>query len=177
MKKSAIISKCGNYRYELTRYWDNYDGENSVIWIMLNPSTADALTDDPTIRKCIGFSKRLGYSGMTVINLFAYRVTKPKFLANVSDPFGPINLEIQEMAFRSWRPIIMAWGRNGSLHSAGNAMLSRIGDTSYCFGLTKNGQPLHPLMLPYSTPLMRYSQTLQELKFTFIKRCRQIATC
>jgi len=77
---TAALSACGRYRYELTRQWGDDGVRGRVCWIMLNPSTADAEVDDPTIRKCIGFSKRWGFERMVVVNLFAHRSSDPAVL-------------------------------------------------------------------------------------------------
>lgn len=90
MIKSAIISECGKYRYSLSRIWD--ENKANVLFIMLNPSTADGDVDDPTIRRCIGFAKSWGYGGIYVGNLFAYRATDPKELLKVENPIGFENI-------------------------------------------------------------------------------------
>ena len=87
MYVGATISACGRYRYELARG----EGEPSICWIMLNPSTADASRDDPTIRRVIGFSRRWGFATAVVVNLFAWRATRPEELLSVEDPVGPDN--------------------------------------------------------------------------------------
>lgn len=89
MDKGAIISGCGKYRYSLWRTWDKKLPK--VMFIMLNPSTADAYEDDPTIRRCINFAKSWGYGGIVVGNLFAYRATNPKKLILIDDPSGSAN--------------------------------------------------------------------------------------
>ncbi len=92
MTGSAVLSECARYRYRLDRAWERDDhGLGTVTWVMLNPSTADADVDDPTIRRCIGFSKAWGYNALTVVNLFAWRATSPRDLCAVEDPVGPDN--------------------------------------------------------------------------------------
>lgn len=87
--RGALLSEDGRYRYRLWRLWDEL--APVMTWVMLNPSTADAEVDDPTIRKCIGFAKQHHYGGIVVVNLFAYRATDPKELGKVKDPVGPEN--------------------------------------------------------------------------------------
>lgn len=91
MKKGAIISDCQQYRYALWRIWD--ETKPFVMFIMLNPSKADAETDDNTVRRCIGFAKSWGYGGIYICNLFAYRSTDPKVLLKVDNPFGDQNIQ------------------------------------------------------------------------------------
>jgi len=93
VKKWAVLSRCGKYRFMLGRAWDEPDSAQDTdtgfgkwkrplcVWLMLNPSTADHSQDDPTIRKCVGFSQRLGCGGLIVVNLFAWRATDPDDLA------------------------------------------------------------------------------------------------
>ena len=87
--KDAYISTCGTYRYWLTREWD--ESNPLLVWLMLNPSTADASQDDATMRKCMSYARKWGYGGITVINVYALRSRDPKNLWKVSDPVGPHN--------------------------------------------------------------------------------------
>src|SRR5437870_4841901 len=108
---SAVISPCGKFRYRLTRQW----GEGAALpFVMLNPSTADAEQDDPTIRKCVGFAKRMGYDGIEVVNLYAYRATKPADLKKAGYPRGPENDRHIEAALveSHANSVICAWGVN-----------------------------------------------------------------
>lgn len=89
MVKDAVISDCGQYRYLLSRDWES--GLQRLVFIGLNPSTADAEIDDPTIRRLIGFSKAWGYGGFDIVNLFALRSKDPKMLCDHDDPIGPLN--------------------------------------------------------------------------------------
>jgi hypothetical protein len=154
--KDAVISPCGQYRYALTREWE--DGR-CVTWLMLNPSTADALQDDPTIRKCIGFSKRWGYGRMVVVNLFALRSTDPRRLATNTDPVGPENDYYIHNALEESRELVCAWGCQQHLTTAvlrnrSSAVLSMVNMDAtpiVCLGRRKDGAPRHPLMLAYDT--------------------------
>ena len=114
MKTDAFISNDPRYRYWLTRTWD--ESKPSVVFMLLNPSTADAAKDDATIRKCMAYSKRWGYGGIVVINLYAFRSRDPKKMLACDDPVGPHNdrwiLLWWEQARRTGAPIIAGWGNN-----------------------------------------------------------------
>ena len=144
----AELSSDGRYRYRLWRSW----GPGSrCIWIMLNPSTADASVDDPTIRKCMGFAKRWGHDGIEVVNLFALRSTNPRMLYSADDPVGPGNNEAILSAARSWSYVVCGWGNHGGLHNR-SAQVVRLlrGEcvlTALC--VTKQSQPGHPLYVSY----------------------------
>jgi len=155
---SALISSCGLYRYRLGRSWDTLTGAGTVLWVMLNPSTADAEQDDPTIQRCVGFAKRWGYAGISVGNLYAYRATKPADLwdaAEILDVRGSANDQhLCEMA-RDASLIMCAWGSYADHHRAVRviALLRRFLPL-HCLGTTKGGQPLHPLYVPNTrTPI------------------------
>lgn len=150
--KSAVISECGTYRYMLTRTWGP-SSWNRVCFVMLNPSTADATDDDPTIRRCIGFAQRWGYDSLSVVNQYAYRATHPLELTEVSDPIGPENSRwLEEALYRSTR-VICAWGARGSRRQDQEIKMiaKRYARNLYSLGLTKNQKPLHPLYLKNST--------------------------
>jgi len=154
---TAQISECGTYRYELTRRWSP-DGD-SIAFVMLNPSTADADQDDPTIRRCIGFAKSWGYSGLLVYNIFALRSTDPKALQRHPDPIGPENNE----TLRGIAPhleIVAAWGTWGWLNNRGRAVQKMLGDRLLCLGTTKQGHPKHPLYLAASTIRVPYRERM-----------------
>ncbi|MFZ8963264.1 MAG: DUF1643 domain-containing protein, partial [Schleiferiaceae bacterium] len=85
----AIFSDCGRYRYRLWRIWD--PSLPTLLWILYNPSTADAKVEDPTLRRCMDFTRQWGYGGLTVVNRFAYRATNPRQLNSTIDPVGPEN--------------------------------------------------------------------------------------
>lgn len=150
----AHISNDGAHRYTLGRTWSH---ETPAVFVMLNPSTADALVDDPTIRRCIGFAKALGCGGLHVVNLYAYRATKPADLWLASDPVGPENDEALRAAFLTaygyGSPVIAAWGANAKpdRSRAVTAIASAAGIDLMVLGVTKGGQPRHPLYLPKAT--------------------------
>lgn len=147
--RTATLSDCGKYRYELTRVW----AEGPLLeWVMLNPSTADANVDDPTIRRCIGFAKAWGFNGIRVTNLFAYRATEPDALFEVPDPFGPDNAKY--LAEEHGPITVCGWGAHraamGDLHSW-SELASR--SALMCLGYNKDGSPKHPLYVPASAGL------------------------
>lgn len=152
--RTAILSDCGRYRYSLTRQWG---AGPRVCWLMLNPSTADAEKDDPTIRKCVGFSKAWGYGSLVVVNLFAWRSTDPRALRAAEDPVGPENDGAIERAAGTSVRVIAAWGahlRGSGRYARGahvRALVARRGVPVYHLGFTADGDPRHPLMLPYRT--------------------------
>lgn len=149
---NAIISDCGKYRYSLTR-----DIPQAVRWvrpvtfIMLNPSTADAIQDDPTIRRCIGFANSWLCTSLTVLNLFALRSTDPKQLYKAEDPVGPRNNQaIIYLSGGSSGTVICAWGKHGNLNGRGEEvlkLLKSMGITPMALKLNKDGTPAHPLYL------------------------------
>lgn len=159
---SAIISACGKYRYRLERLGP---GEGNTVVIMINPSTADAETDDATIRKLKGFGQRNGWGRIIVGNLFAYRATDVKELGKVEDPVGPDNDWYLSQMFKEADRVVFAWGPPKSklpkhLRSRWEDVLLlcdlrritplSIGEPAMC------GHPKHPLMLSYSLPIQKW---------------------
>lgn len=146
----AVISDDGLYRYTLGRVWG--DPGSAAVFVMLNPSTADADQDDPTIRRCIGFAKALGCGALHVVNLYAYRATNPADLWTVPDPVGPDNDQIlADAAHRAQvehRPLIVAWGANARADRVEQVLaLPGFRDNALALGVTKAGAPRHPLYL------------------------------
>ena len=143
---SAILSPCGLYRYSLTRQWS--EGAKQILWIMLNPSTADANVNDPTIRRCIAFSKAWGYDSLEVVNLFALRSPNPQDLIDSSeagiDPVGPNNDGYISWAVKQSASVIAAWGSRGFARTRVPLIKSICGRID-CLGVTKDGSPRHPL--------------------------------
>lgn len=147
------------YRYHLARHWGQAPGP-VVLWVMLNPSTADDEQDDPTIRRCIGFSRGWGFHGLRVVNLFALRATDPRALADSLDPVGMENDIAITAAVRDGNTlrVIAAWGahrfaRDRALevkHLLWREAARHLSCTVSHLGLTRSGAPRHPLYVPAS---------------------------
>ncbi len=156
---SAIISTCGHYRYRLER--DVGMVGTVIAFFGVNPSTAEARLDDPTVRKWIGFAKLLVARRFIVGNAFALRTTNVKALASAADPVGPENDQHLQEIIDEAELLVPCWGASAKLPAALRprlpALLERLLDSGKpvrCFGLTAAGDPLHPLFLPYDTPLV-----------------------
>ena len=152
MFRTAEISPDGRYRYLLGRRWSS--GPRATF-IMLNPSTADAAQDDPTIRRCIGFARGWGLGAMQVVNLYALRATDPAALWRAQDPVGPYNDAILAACALAHQdaPLVAAWGANAR-HDRVAAVLRLPGmDRLTTLGVTKAGHPRHPLYLPATAVL------------------------
>ena len=160
MSKSAVISEDGLYRYQLTRAWG---GHHRMLFVMLNPSTADANIDDRTILRCIGFAEREQFDSMEVVNLYAYRATDPKELKKVLDPEGPRNDYYIMDAVARAEMIVAAWGNN-ALPFYANSVRRKIEFLKpvHVFGLTQKRAPFHPLYLKANTPLVKWSDLREE---------------
>jgi hypothetical protein len=154
----ATLSDCGRYRYVLTRKWGG-EGSNCLVWIMLNPSTADASTDDPTIRKCMHYARREGVGGILVVNVYAWRATDPRELGKVDDPEGPCNWNClaaaAKLAKHHGSKVVAAWGAN-DVGTNADAILSMFGDL-WCLGTNQDGSPKHPCYLANNTPLIPWA--------------------
>jgi len=155
---TAIISDDGLYRYHLTREWG--DSGKSALWIMLNPSTADAQRNDSTVKKCIGFTSRLaGYKRMAIVNLFAFRTTFPHELDKARDPVGRENDSTIIKAACKYDKVICAWGTHGDKFGRAAQVIELLRKANVlplCLGWTKDGFPRHPLMVAYSVSLIPF---------------------
>jgi hypothetical protein len=149
---SASISTCGRFRYHLSRYWSD---DARLVFVMLNPSMANAQEDDNTIRRCIDFGRTLGFGGIEVVNLFAYRATDPRQLRDDGYLIGPETDSWIEGATRAaverGADVCIAWGnlahrlaRRGEVM----AIIKRSGGEPKCLGRTALGEPRHPLFVP-----------------------------
>lgn len=151
VQSHAGFSPCRRYRYTLSRTWDA--ASPPLVFIGLNPSTADETTDDPTIRRCIGFARRDGFGGIVMLNLFALRSTDPAALSDASDPVGPWN-DDQIFAACKGRTVVAAWGVHGTLRGRDKVVRRLLAGVDLrCLGRTKEGNPRHPLYLRADAPL------------------------
>lgn len=146
MTRGATFDARRRYRYRLWRDWE--PSRPRVVWIMLNPSTADETTLDATIRRCVGFAKAWGFGGIDVVNLFAWRATDPGLLRAAKDPVGPANDHAIAAALRDAALIVAAWGGNPIVSSRARdvrRLAARLHKRLFCLGTTKDGEPRHPL--------------------------------
>lgn len=171
VERSAELSLCGRFRYALWREWrPTCPDRRTVVFVGVNPSTADGQSDDATIRKMVGFAQRWRCNRMGVVNLFAYRATDVRELANAyrsngsAAIVGPENNNHFVRAIRDADLVVPCWGslakiprqirwRAGSVRAQLREMKCKH---TVVLGLTKGGDPFHPLMLPYSTPTQEW---------------------
>lgn len=146
--RSATFSCCRTYRWSLSRIW----GPSPALVIAgLNPSTADELQDDPTIRRGTGFARAWGHGGLVMVNLFAFRSTDPRRLREAADPIGPEN-DATLRIMTEGRRVLLAWGVHGTLMGRDRAVIELLRDRELVtLGLTKDGHPRHPLYVPGAT--------------------------
>ncbi|MCT0213416.1 DUF1643 domain-containing protein [Synechococcus sp. CS-1327] len=144
-ERGAVFSPCRRYRYALWRRWG--EPADGAVVVGLNPSTADEHADDPTVRRCIAFARDWGFSGLTMINLFAFRATRPADLVEAADPVGPDNDRWLQACCAGSRLVVAAWGRRGGWLERDQAV-RRMLPPLQVLGLGKTASPLHPLYLP-----------------------------
>lgn len=152
--QTAVISDDSRYRYLLTRRWAMHG--KTVGFICLNPSTADASSDDPTVRKCVRMAKRWGGAKLLIANLFAFRSTDPANLHSAIDPVGPENDEWLSRVAAESDILVAAWGTNGALLGRNDEVAARFCNKLHALRLTKDGHPSHPLYLPEGLPPFRW---------------------
>mgnify|MGYP001187935155 FL=1 len=153
----ATFSKCNRYRYVLWRKWNSSDPQ--VMFIGLNPSTADHIHNDPTISRCINYAKSWGYGGIYMVNIFSYKTTYPDRLKSAIDPIGKNTNDWIKKIYDITHMCIAAWGNNGQLLNRSDkirAMLPKM----HCLKITKSGEPSHPLYLKASLKPITYRYTL-----------------
>ena len=142
----ATFSSCGKYRYTLGRVWDV--DRSLVLFVMLNPSTADSYQNDPTVRRCIKWANLWGFGGLLVGNLFALRSPHPTDLYQATDPVGPDNDRSLVRMCQQASKIIVAWGTHGTYKNRSTQVRTLLTGDLYCLRCTANGEPGHPLYLP-----------------------------
>lgn len=159
----AIFSDDRMYRYILTRTWDTT--KPYIIFVGLNPSTADETEDDNTIKKLVRYSKRWGYGGIIMTNIFAFRATQPKDMKKAEDPIGPDNDRYLCNIISSGQAttVVAMWGNHGVYKQRGERVKQLLNEMEFkgyinlkCFEISKQGQPKHPLFL---------SETLDPISF------------
>lgn len=154
-ESGAEFSPCGKYRYALWRIWD--DSKPKVMFIGLNPSTADATQDDPTIRRVKAFARDWGFGGVYMLNLFAYRSTDPKALLTCEFPIGSRNDHfLGEIAAKCDYNIVFAWGSHPLVKYRGEYVADRFA-RAICLKKTKGGHPSHPLYIPSNTQPIHFA--------------------
>lgn len=154
LENDAVISDCQQYRYLLRRTW--HAERPRALLVMLNPSTADASKDDPTIRSCVRLLNAQGYGSLEVVNVFAFRATDPDDLTKTEDPMGPQNERVIAAAVGRCDVVVCAWGAHHLAQRKTSFLkqfLSSRKPAIYCFGKTKAGAPKHPLYIKTGTPL------------------------
>ncbi len=169
--RAAAISPCGRYRYALTRRLStpglvlqkDCERDRTAAFIMLNPSTADASLDDPTIRRCLGFAAAWDCATLLVLNLFAFRATKPADLKKADDPVGPLNWSYFHYHLAEPRPpglVICAWGTHGGHRGQDRIVMGWLNEfrvSPFALGVTTDGFPRHPLYAPAFSPLVPFA--------------------
>lgn len=147
LRRSAVLSRDGRYRYALRRVWD--DRGRAVLFVGLNPSTADHRVDDPTIRRCMTFARDWGFGQLLVANLFAFRTSSPARLFRAADPIGRRNDHWIRRLAADAHLTIAAWGNHGELHGRGADVLAAL-TAPHCLTVNKSGHPKHPLYVQES---------------------------
>jgi hypothetical protein len=157
LENLCTFSPDRRHRYSLVHRWNPLFGDRLIMWIGLNPSTADEQQLDPTLTRIRSFSEREGYDGFWMANLFALRTPYPKEMMAAPDPVGPGNdASLHEGAARCDR-IVAAWGVIGEFQSRAEAVVKLFpGRELWCLGTTKEGHPRHPLYVNGTAPLVRW---------------------
>jgi hypothetical protein len=153
LERAAVLSRCGVYRYRLYRMWA--EGP-CILWVLLNPSTADASRDDRTVNRCARFAESWGFGSMWIGNVYAYRATKPQHLpAGLREAEGLDNAyHLRSMQLLSSR-VVYGWGNHGPAHTPDLFGILGAKVEAWCLGKTMLGMPKHPLYIKSNTPLVR----------------------
>ncbi len=157
---SAVLSDCGLYRYRLGRRWGRGP---ALLFVLINPSTADAEVPDPTVTRCIGFARREGFAAIDVVNLFGWRATDVRALRNAADPIGPENDMHLRAAAAEAGKVIVGWGAVEKIprplrgRPAAVLQILRAVAPVHALAVNADGSPGHPLYLPGASPLQLYT--------------------
>ncbi len=152
---SASFDTSRRYRFSLHRLWDEKLDMATII--MLNPSSADHLTNDPTIGRCVQLARFWGFGGINVVNLFAYRTASPAHLREIKRPVGPGNNAYIAANAEKAAAVILGWGNHGAYRGRDQEVLELLSPFElWCIGTTKSGQPKHPLYAPGTVALRRF---------------------
>ena len=163
IKKRAIFSPCQTYRYSLTRIWN--ENKKLILFIGLNPSTADETSDDPTIRKCMHYAYQWGFGGLIMVNLFAFRATLPNDLKKSKFPVGKNNNQFIINAILESEMAVVAWGNDGQLYGRDKEVLEFI-PNPMCININKTGLPAHPLYQKNDASPKSYNNKYSLLKLS-----------
>lgn len=159
----ATFSDCRSYRYRLWRYWDRT--KPPLCFLMLNPSTADDLSNDPTVERCQRRALAMGFGGLEVVNIFAYRSTDPSALYSLDDPVGPENDQAIRDACGLAGMVICAWGDHGKINGRSaqiKRLLSVAGIVPHALAVNSSGEPKHPLYVSYDTSPLPFDAMVRE---------------
>ncbi len=155
IEKTALVSSCQRYRHRLGRHWNRSLG--TVLFVGLNPSTADARVDDPTIRRCVSFAKSWGHGGLVMCNLFDWRATDPKQLPPSNIAVSDKNDAVLRTCVAEAKIVIAAWGKVPWATKRIREVFQTVFSEEkrwHCLGLTKDGiYPRHPLYMKKNTGL------------------------
>lgn len=161
VQRSAWESEDRRFRYRLDRWWSTGP---RLVFVMLNPSTADADNDDPTIRRCMSFARRDGFAGITVLNLYPYRATDPRDLvdaeaAGIEIAGGDEASAAEYETLQAGQSVVCAWGAHPLGARRGPVIIEMRHEIQFetmCLGRTKDGHPRHPLYVRGDQPLEVY---------------------
>jgi hypothetical protein len=151
----AVFGGGGTYRYRLSRTWDG--SGKTATFVLLNPSTADATTDDRTLTRCVKYAAGMGFGGLVVVNLFALRTPDPADLDDHPDPVGPDNDAHIRAAAADADRVIVGWGNGGTKRGRAREVEPELGAELYAIGTTAAGHPRHPSRTPYDVTVERFS--------------------
>lgn len=153
--RSAVFSKCRTWRYTLVREWDHLLPK--LLFVLLNPSTADEFQDDRTNRRGIDYALQWGFGSVVFVNLFAIRSPDPDVIRKVRDPIGPGNDRHIIDQWQKADEIVCGWGTKGRYLNRDAEVCAMFGRSLYCLGTNDDGTPKHPLYLKANLKPKPYS--------------------